>query len=167
MPAPEDSPQLLPNLFVSALEEGWRPPWILRTRAPRPPHYLTQGDGAGGEGPDAAKAEGRRVSCERRGGRWSGKEPSVSRIWARKGATSQPASQKVPRTPGQVPERQGRRLESPLLAMCIIITLRGRRTGGARGGGVCGRKRGMDEEKMWVWDLCVFSLLYCVSVWLC
>lgn len=142
---------------------------MLRTRAPRPPHYLTQGDGAGGEGPDAAKAEGRCVSCER-GGAFARIEPSVSRIWARKGATSQPASQKVPRTPGQVPERQGRRLESPLLAMCIIITPRGRRTGGARGGG-CVREKARDgrrRRKMWVWDLCFLSLslslLLCVAV---
>lgn len=46
----------------------------------------------------------------------------------------QPASQKVPRTPGQVPERQGRRLEG-IIGSCLSSSRPGGRAGRGKGVG--------------------------------
>lgn len=113
-------------------------------------HYLTQGDGDSGEGPDAAKAEGRRVRCEREGA--FVRTALVS--WAEGGDPPQPASQKVPRTPGQVPERQGRRLESHYWSVHHHYAAG---EGHGRGWGVCGSQA--KGGKMWVWDLLWFPSL--------
>lgn len=104
------------------------------------------------------------------GGRSPGDgRPSLSYPGRKGGHTPQPASQKVPRTPGQVPERQGRRLESHYWFLSIIIALRGRATGGGvGGGGVCGRERAREgmRRKAWVWDLCFPCLFFFFGGWL-
>lgn len=63
------------------------------------------------------------------------------RIWGEGDHPPQPASQKVPRTPGQVPERQGRRLESILVYHRYAHLSPGDETAH---GGVCG---------LGVWDI--------------
>lgn len=163
----EDAPHQLPNVLVSAIKEGWGPPRAYCGHAPpRLSHYLTQVDGASGEGPDAAKAEGRRVRCARGGG--VRQETAVRLSYpGRKGATSQPASQKVPRTPGQVPERQGTRLESHYW-FCLSSLRSGEGDGRGVGGGGCvreGAREGRDEEEENVGIGSWFpSLFLCVAV---
>lgn len=77
-----------------------------------------------------------------------GNQPSSLSLYlvsrAGRGAQPQPASQKVPRTPGQVPERQGRRLES-ILGVPSSLRFPGKGTDGTGVGCV------------WVcWDLSFF-----------
>lgn len=152
-------PQLPQSLCLGRSRRAGDRRSVLRTQAPR---LLPLSDarpmGGSGEGPDAAKAEGRRVSCER----GEGCSSSALVSWAEGGkGPPQPASQKVPRTPGQVPERQGRRLEG-IIGLSIIITPPGKGTGGGGGWGCVGVSEGREENVgVFVVSLSLSRALFC------
>lgn len=135
MPAPEDAPRL-PQSFCLGRREGLETAVYARGLALlRLLHYLTQGDGASGEGPDAAKAEGRCVRCERGGGvRQDG-----SRILGGKGGpTPSPRLRRSPAPQARSPrDRAG---GSRVLLVCLSsLRRRGRAREGVGGGGVRGK----------------------------
>lgn len=141
---------------------------MLRTRAPRLPHYLTQGDGAGGEGPDAAKAEGRCVSCER-GGAFARIEPSVSRILGTEGGHIPARVSEGPPHPRPGPRETGQEAREPIIGHVYHHYAPGKEDGWGTGWGVCaGESEGWtkEEKNVGVGSLFPLSLspLLCVAV---
>ncbi|KAH8756758.1 hypothetical protein F5883DRAFT_163981 [Diaporthe sp. PMI_573] len=131
MPAAQEGESSAPQSFVSAVKRaGGRPPCVLH--ALYLPHHLTQGDGAprglrgraGGEGPDAAKADGH----ERGGGGWA-LRPSSSSYLGRRGPPTPARVSEGPPHPRPGPRETGQEAREHIGLSSLRTPLSGGRDG--------------------------------------